>query len=420
LPTEGYWYASKISPNWFDGAGMRDFVAAHLTSEGHITGDTFISAKDIADDDFDSAPDESTKQSLAYVGVDAQYFAAALLPDEREGDEIRFAAAVPLLVGSWNDNYKNRANISTRLTSTPVTLAAGESTTEGFRFFAGPKDPEVLAEYKMQSLIVYGWFGFVSRPMTALLHVLRYVGGFGLAIVLLTVVVRLCMFPLSRKQVMGAQKMQQLQPEMKKLQEKYKEDRPTLAKKQQELFRKHNYNPLSGCLVLFVQLPIFIGLYRAVSIDIELRDQGLFGQSIRWCSNLTAPDMLVNWSSWMPGFIQGMLGPYLNILPLFTVVLFLVQQKMFMPPPADDTAAMQQKVMTFMMIFIGFMFYKVASGLCVYFIVSSLWGIIERKVLPKTTAAAKEEIAPTPDPPKNTAIAGGGNRSKSKKKKKGR
>ncbi|MCG8583556.1 MAG: YidC/Oxa1 family insertase periplasmic-domain containing protein [Pirellulales bacterium] len=427
LPTEGYWYARKIGPNWFGGAGLRDFVMAHRSNEGYITGYNFVSATDIASEKKRSLPDENADRSLAFVGVDAQYFAAALLPDEREGKEIRYAKIEPLVVGAWNGSHKMRANISSRVITTPMSIAPGGTITQSYRFFAGPKQPDVLAKYDMQKLIVYGWFGWVARPMTSLLHVLNIGGNYGIAIILLTVIVRLCMFPLSRKQVMGAQKMQELQPEMRKISEKYKNDRPTLAKKQQELFRKHNYNPLSGCLLLFVQLPIFIGLYRALSIDIELRDAPLFSEAIRWCSNLTAPDMFYDWSGWMPDFIQGMLGPFLNLLPLFTVVLFLVQQKMFMPPPADDTAAMQQKIMTYMMIFIGFLFYTVASGLCVYFIVSSLWGIIERKVLPKTTPAAPNaaETKPTIEKtPKVKAMpkASGNGRSKSKQrqKKKGR
>ena len=422
LPTEGHWYASKIGPNWTGGAGLRDFVVGLRNSDGYITKANyqFISATSLAGGTKTTALEENKDRSLAFVGTDAQYFAAALLPGDGDDSGIRFAKIEPLLVGSFDPQHKNRANISSRVITTPLKIAPAESVSQSYRFFAGPKEPEVLANYQMQKLIVYGWFGWVVRPMTGLLHILNFVNNYGVAIIFLTVIVRLCMFPLSRKQVMGAQKMQQLQPEMKKLSEKYKEDRPTLAKKQQELFRKHNYNPLSGCLLLFVQLPIFIGLYRALSIDIALRDASFFGENVHWISNLAAPDMLLNWSDWMPRFFQSMLGPYLNLLPLFTVVLFLVQQKMFMPPPADDTAAMQQKVMTFMMIFIGFMFYRVASGLCLYFIVSSLWGIIERKVLPKTAAASEEPIVLTPDPPKVKAMANKGGGPKNKKKKKGR
>jgi YidC/Oxa1 family membrane protein insertase len=149
---------------------------------------------------------------------------------------------------------------------------------------------------------------------------------------------------------------------------------------------------LGGCLPLFLQLPIFIGLYRALMVDVELRQSPLFGQAIRWCSDLAAPDMLWNWSIIMPDFItsgQGIfgLGPYLNVLPLVTVALFLLTQKMAMSPPTNEQEAMQQKMMKYMTIFMGVMFYKVASGLCLYFIVSSLWGIAERKLLPKPKPA---------------------------------
>ncbi len=154
------------------------------------------------------------------------------------------------------------------------------------------------------------------------------------------------------------------------------------------MFREHNYHPLGGCLLAFVQLPIFVGLYRSLSVDVALRQAPLFSEQIRWASNLAAPDMFWNWTGMMPQFItQGsgflVLGPYLNILPLVTIVLFIWQQKMFMPPPADEQAALQQKMMRYMMVFMGVLFFKVASGLCLYFIASSMWGIAERKVLPK-------------------------------------
>jgi YidC/Oxa1 family membrane protein insertase len=227
--------------------------------------------------------------------------------------------------------------------------------------------------------------------MTKLLHLFHnyMVFNYGLAIILLTVIVRLAMLPISRKQALSAQKMQELQPEIKKIQEKYK-DLQERNRATQELFRQHNYNPFSGCLVLFIQIPIFIGLYKALAIDVELRQAPLISESIRWCSNLAAPDMLFDWSFLWPEWFnrgQGMfgLGPYFNILPIITIIIFLWQQKKMMPPPTDEQAAMQQKVMSFMMIFMGILFYKVPSGLCLYFIASSLWGMAERQILLKTT-----------------------------------
>jgi YidC/Oxa1 family membrane protein insertase len=226
--------------------------------------------------------------------------------------------------------------------------------------------------------------------MLAVLHGFYFVvRNYGIAIIMLTVLVRGLMFPISRKQAIGAQKMQELQPQIKALTEKYKSNPQERQRAQMELFRKHNYNPLAGCLPTFLQLPIFVGLYRSLMVDVELRDAPLISQAVRWCSNLAAPDMLIYWGNLMPEFVnkgQGFfgLGPYFNIFPIFTIILFIWQQKMFMPPAADEQTAMQQKMMQYMMIFMGLMFFKVASGLCLYFIASSLWGITERKLLPKT------------------------------------
>ena len=189
--------------------------------------------------------------------------------------------------------------------------------------------------------------------------------------------------------------MQLLKPEMDRLNEKYKGKNEEKARAMQELYRKHGFNPMSGCMLALVQLPIFMGLYRSLMINVELRQSPLLGDAIRWCSNLAAPDMLLRWAEWpaMPAFLTaykgfGSLGPYLNILPIFTVGLFIIQQQMFMPPATDDQTRMQQKMMKYMMILIGYMFYTVPSGLCLYIISSSLWGIAEKKLLPKSTAAA--------------------------------
>ena len=214
-----------------------------------------------------------------------------------------------------------------------------------------------------------------------------------MAIIMLTVLVRGCMFPLSRKQALSAQKMQELQPEMKRINEKYKSEPEKQTKAQQELFRKHNYNPLGGCLPAFMQLPIFIGLVPVADGRRRAAAGAAVQRDIRWCSNLAAPDMLWNWTApdagvHHPGHGLLGLGPYFNVLPLLTIGLFIWQQKMFMPPPADEQAAMQQKMMQYMMIFMGVMFFKVASGLCMYFIASSLWGIAERKLLAQGRAVA--------------------------------
>ncbi len=439
LPAEGAWYAHKIARGgFFAGAGLRDVVVSFDGAKPSLIG-----CPKIADDKVDSLPWQG--QPLSYIGVDAQYFSCVLLPQKEDPgvllpsredpSELWFAQSQPLRVGEVGEKRKNVTNTSCRLVSQVYRLAPGgkpdDTLLHRFVVFAGPKKHDVLAQYDgLDELVYYGWFGALARPMSGILHFFYgIVRNYGLAILMLTVLVRGCMFPLSIKQALGARKMQELQPEIKRIQEKYKNDMEGRTKAQQELFRKHNYNPLSGCLVLFVQLPIFIALYRSLMVDIELRQAPLLWEGIRWCSNLSAPDMLFDWSGFMPGFVIGYLGPYFNILPILTVVLFIVQQKMFMPPAVDEKAAQQQKIMQFMMVFIGIMFFKVASGLCIYFIASSLWGLAERKLLPKTSPAkpeakpvsraeAKARDKPRPKPAPQQALSSGDGAAARRKKKK--
>jgi YidC/Oxa1 family membrane protein insertase len=160
-----------------------------------------------------------------------------------------------------------------------------------------------------------------------------------------------------------------------------------------ELYRKHGVNPLGGCITLLLQLPIFLGLYYCLQESIHFRLA-----SFLWIDNLAAPDMLLRWGEGIPlvsdpdyrdmllcGLIPNIfyLGPFLNVLPIVAVTLMIVQQKMMSPPPADEQQASQQKMMKYMMVLIGLMFYRVAAGLCVYFIATSLWGMMERRFLPR-------------------------------------
>ncbi|HEY8506057.1 MAG TPA: YidC/Oxa1 family membrane protein insertase, partial [Gemmataceae bacterium] len=208
----------------------------------------------------------------------------------------------------------------------------------------------------------------------------------------LTVLVRGSLHPLSRRQAANAARMQEkmakLAPELKQLKEKHKGDLRSLQQAQMELYRKHGVNPLAmmgGCLLLILQMPIFMGLYFALQESIFFRLE-----SFLWVPNLAAPDMLIRWGESIPWISApeskgGLLylGPYFNLLPIVAVALMLIQQKMLMPPPADEQQAAQQKMMKFMMILIGFLFYKIAAGICIYFIASTLWGVAERKLLPK-------------------------------------
>jgi YidC/Oxa1 family membrane protein insertase len=435
LPIEGWWYLYKnrISTEWFTSLAVRDMA---LRFEGRNAG--LVSGLKIADESAQPFGKEPADAPLVYTGVDSQYFASVLLPQRGKSNETWFADIRPLRVGDVpaDASRKKLTNVSCRLVSNAINITPDNPLTHRYQLFVGPKRPDVLASYgtegtTLSQLVYFGWaiWGVVARLMTQILHFFySFVGNYGIAIIMLTVLVRLCMFPLSRKQALAAQKMQELQPEMKQINEKYKGNNEARARAMQELWRKHNYNPMGGCLLALVQLPIFIGLYRALMIDVELRGAPLFGDAVRWCSNLGAPDMLYDWSGWMPGFIadpgHGWLGPYFNLLPIITIGLFLVQQKMFMPPATDEQTAMQQKIMTYMMIFMGFLFYTVASGLCLYFIASSLWGIGEKKLLPKLIGTGPAKTPATSASRVPALVTSGGNgaaqRGSQRKKHRGR
>lgn len=393
MPLEGWWYATKVSRNW-TGGSLRNVIWRYFGG----------SATEIANANILKGKDNLAEgQALAYAGVDGQYFSAILIPRLAAIDDSWFSTTEAIIADEKPDiRDAIYANITCRLSRKTLNVDAGATHRDSYQIFLGPKRPDLLAQYypksekwpgdpnySLKDLNYFGWFGSIARLMLAILHFLYgIVGNYGIAIILLTVLVRGAMFPISYKQTQNMARMQALKPEMDAISEKYKADMQKKSQAIQELYRKHNINPLGGCLPLFLQMPIFIGLYRALLVDVELRQSPLFGPSIRWCSNLAAPDMFLDWSSVMPSFItHGILGPYLNVLPIITVGIMLVTQKMSMPPPTNEQAAMQQKMMKYMMIFMGFLFYKVASGLCLYLIVSSLWGIAERKLLPKTQTA---------------------------------
>ena len=186
------------------------------------------------------------------------------------------------------------------------------------------------------------------------------------------------MFPLGRKQALAAQKMQSLQPHLKELQEKYKDDKEKLTKETFALYKRHGVNPIGGCLPALIQLPIFVGLWQALNTSVPLRHA-----TFLWIRDLAAPDMMFHF----PVRDSRSLGKWFNLLPFLVVGLMLVQTKLFSPPATTPEAEQQQKMMKYMMVFMGVMFYKVPSGLGIYFITSSLWAIGERLLLPKVTHA---------------------------------
>ena len=436
LPLEGWWYSNKLHPAMWDGAGARDVAWRLEGGPHHLLGcpriysesKVALEAKNAAELNLLATNEPS---AIDYVGVDTQFFAAMIKPlKSKEGKSITFRKAVAMPVQDIEFIPKRRIkmmNVSTRIVTTTANIEAGQSLKHDYQIFLGPKEPGVLEQYGLIALIEYGW-AYAAWPARVLLAVLEFLhhyvafGNYGVAIILLTLIVRACMVPLSLKQAKSAAKMQELAPEMAKLKEKYADNMEKQSQALRELYAKHNFNPFGGCLLVFFQLPIFVGLYRCLSVDIELRDAALF-PGWEWASNLAGPDKLFYWKDWamMPGFIadeaDGWLGPFFNVLPLITVTLFLIQQKLFTPPATDEQTKMQQQMMTYMTVFMGVMFYKVPAGLCLYFITSSLWGICERKLLPKSKPVSATSST-TSVATKPTSTNGSSTKSSGKKQKK--
>ena len=409
IPLEGWWYSTKMHREMFRGAGARD-VLFQLGKQPHqLVGTPMIydhakkALKGKTPVDYPLVEQTNT-EPLVFAGVDAQFFAAMVLPKgkgEAPSDKpIQFARVSGIPMHDVNQLTKTRirtTNTSVRLVTIRESLAAGGSLKHHYQVFLGPKDPAVLKPYGLDQIIEYGWpyAAIPAKWLASLLHWLYSItGNYGVAIILLTVLVRTCMLPFSIRQARAAKQMQEimgkLKPELQAIKEKYKDDPLKQHQATNELTKKHGMpNPLAGCLLVFFQLPIFVGLYRCLSVDINLRDAALF-PGWDWCSNLAGPDKLLYWKDWsfMPGFIvdeaDGWLGPFFNVFPLITIALFILQQKLFTPPPTDEQQEMQQQMMFMMSLMMGIFFYKVPAGLCLYFITSSLWSVAERTLLPKS------------------------------------
>lgn len=352
---------------------FRDIKIGAVDEQGDVSHET-LTVKDLAEMVEDGDDVEQWASAYRYVGVDGQFFATLLYnPPDNPPTTEQLANYIPEI--TLNEKQPAHSEVTILLESRTTELEPGGKLTNEYTLYAGPKRQTLLTEMEAGDIIELGWFGWISKGLLAILAFLHNNLSlpYGLAIICLTIMVRGAVFPLSKKQANSAAAMKDLQPRLKELKAKYGDDKQKFAEAQMKLFRESGVNPLASCLPMVLQLPIYIGLYGAIRHAIDLR-----AATFLWVDNLAAPDHLFE----LP-FRVWWVGQYFNLLPILTVVLFIAQQKMFMPEPDpdDEQAVMQQKMMKFMMIFMGFLFYHMPAGLCIYFIASSLWGMGERKLL---------------------------------------
>lgn len=263
--------------------------------------------------------------------------------------------------------------------STTGSIAPGATAENKYLLYVGPSHIPALKEFdgELEETINYGFFGGISK---ALLVVLRFfysiVHNWGIAIILLSILLNVLLFPLTFKSFSSMQKMQALQPQMEKLKKLHKDNPQKLNKEIMELYKKYKINPLGGCLPMLLQMPIFIALYQALMKSIELR-----GAKFLWVQDLSSPDA-VGIPITLP-----IVGNSINILPLLMVAAMVVQQKMStasMGSAVTDEQKQQQKMMLILMpVMFGFIFYNMPSGLVIYWIVNTVLTIVEQKAAMK-------------------------------------
>ena len=323
---------------------------------------------------------DSWRDPLHFVGVDVQFFMALIKPKtdqlldtDKDGRPDPYLAMVRPMIITRDKEKSPRSDISVMLTSVPLVLAPKETVKHSYEVFLGPKRISLARPLGEESGLNFGWLAIITKTMVGILQFFHHTCylPYGLAIILLTFTVRMCLLPITKKQVYDGEKMKLITPELTKLKAKYANEPEKFVGAQRDLMRRYNHNMFGGCLPLFLQLPIFISLYNALYTAIDLRMAKFL-----WINNLAAPDALFSFGREIPW-----IGSTFNLLPLLNVGLFLYQQKQMMPPAQNDEEEMRNKMMSYMTVFMGFMFYTVPAGLCLYFIASSILGMIERHML---------------------------------------
>ncbi len=302
-----------------------------------------------------------------WIGFTDIYWLGALVPD---------AATQP--TGSYRALGKGlfRADLVYR----PVSVAPQQTQSQSVQLFAGAKENRVLAAYEGQGIpnfslaIDWGWFRWFEKPIFTLLDVLFHTtGNFGVAIILLTLIVRGMMFPVAQRQFASMAAMRAIQPKMKAIQERYKDDKPRQQQEVMALYKAEGVNPLAGCLPMFLQIPVFFALYKVLVLTIEMRHQPFFG----WIRDLSAPDPthVLNLFGLLPFTPPGFLG--IGLLALLMGVTMWAQFKL--QPAAMDPS--QQQVMAIMPWMMMFVMSSFASGLLVYWTTSNILTIAQQRFL---------------------------------------
>jgi YidC/Oxa1 family membrane protein insertase len=326
------------------------------------------------------------KTANAWLGITDKYWAATLIPDPKAKIDARFMATNAGPLKTYQSDYLGEGQ----------TIAPGGTATAGTRLFAGAKEVAIVDGYerqyninKFELLIDWGWFYFVTKPMFwAIDFLFRWLGNFGLAILAVTVIIKIIFFPLANKSYVSMAKMKAVQPQMMAIRERYPDDKVKQQQELMELYKREKINPVAGCLPILIQIPVFFALYKVLFITIEMRHAPFYG----WIKDLSAPDPtnifnLFGLIPWDPTVIP-ILGPFLHVgvWPLIMGLTMWVQMKLN-PPPPDPT---QKMLFDWMPVLFTFMLASFSAGLVIYWAWNNFLSIVQQSVIMRKHGAKIE------------------------------
>jgi len=298
---------------------------------------------------------------VSWTGYEDNYFIDAVIP-LGEGSHM-------VTIGG------SETKVRTVVSEAAITLDPKASATYAYKTYFGPKKLSILktVDHNLAKAINFGWFDVLAKPTLWLLNFLYgYIGNYGVAIILVTILIKGVFWPITQKGMKSMKNMQKLQPKVAKLKEKYKDDPTKMNQEMMALYKTYKVNPVGGCLPMVIQIPFFFALYRVLMAAIELRHAPF----MLWINDLSAPDRL------MVGFDI----PYIHGIPVLTLLMgisMFLQQKMT-PTTADPT---QAKVMQFLPVVFTFMFINFASGLVLYWFVNNLLSILQQQLINRQVKA---------------------------------
>ena len=326
---------------------------------------------------YDALKDEKKKSfsqgEVNWLGITDKYWLAAFIPDQSE----QYSANYNYAIKSGRDKYQADFISSAKL------IESGGSFELTHHLFAGAKKVDLLDKYESQyniklfdRAIDFGWFYILTKPIfNAMNFFYSYVGNFGISIMIVTILIKLVMFTLANKSYRSMKKMKNLQPEMERLKELYADDKARLNQEVMGLYKREKVNPISGCLPLLVQIPVFFSIYKVLYVTIEMRHAPFFG----WIQDLSAPDptTILNLFGLLPFTPPGFL--MIGVWPLIMAASMFLQQKMS-PQPADPV---QAQVMKFMPLMFLFMFSGFPAGLLIYWSWNNVLSIVQQSYINK-------------------------------------